>query len=170
MARTQISFQPGELVEVALQFAKGKRYGERALFSTTDERVFYVDEPVAVRIEAEIQKGERFRLGFNRIAGEKQWKVEKVAAPGLNGAALAVQAAAPEPLEKLRHSNGPMTAPTTAPMTAQARLLGALCVAVDAAVEAQEYARKQGLAIVFTGEDVRCFANALCISLDRRSL
>jgi len=44
MPRTQISFQPGEFHELALKFPTGKRYGERALFSTDDDRLRSRDE------------------------------------------------------------------------------------------------------------------------------
>lgn len=159
MAREQIEFRPGKPELITLKYPTGKRYGERALFTTADERVFYADEDVAQRIEAEIGKGEPFRLGWTRGAkGGREWKIETLG--HANGNGTAPPAPQPPP-EEPSNGNGKHVT------TASAKLMAALCCAIDAAVEASAYAARKGMPLTFSGEDVRTMAATLIISNDR---
>jgi len=154
--REIIRFEAGRPETIRLKYATGREItgqdGRRFMFTTTDNRVFFVDPEVAEQIhDAEIPQGEAFRLVRYRQKGGFAWEVERMAeAPAPAAADASVRAEA---------------APVVT--TAQAKLLAALCVAIDSACEAQAYAARKGMPLNFTGEDIRCFANTILINAER---
>jgi hypothetical protein len=134
------------------------------MFTTTDERIFFVDPPVADQIEQAAKGGRPIRVGRIRKArGGFEWIVEPKdeGAAGERPAVMQMPAPQPAPEPDAGNTRHPVT-------TAQAKLMAALCVAIDSAAEATQYAKQRGMPLSFTGEDIRCMANTIIIGNEQR--
>src|SRR5579871_6711405 len=87
--REQVEFPPNLPVTVSMKFAQPKlvsgQFGDRYLFTTCDNRVFFLDPPVAAQIEAlGINVREPFtitRVESGRKGEPASWQVARLAAP-----------------------------------------------------------------------------------------
>lgn len=112
--RQEIQFTPNIPQTVALRYAQGKvvsgMSGDRVMFSTTDNRVMFVDLEVAQMIDAQqINVREEFQITLfwdGKKTSPRQWKVERTigeqsngtfVAPALPPIAPSAPAAAPKP-------------------------------------------------------------------------
>lgn len=78
--------------------------------------------------------------------------------------------ARPEPQKppaELPSTPEPVTLPAAA-VTASHHMMSCYCVAVDVAVEVQEYARRKGINIAFTGSDIRAMGTTVYIGDNQR--
>lgn len=74
-----------------------------------------------------------------------------------------------EPEGRLESPSLPQTATLpVASVTTLQHMMGCYCVAVDVAVEVQEYARKKGINIAFTGSDIRAMGITVYIGDNQR--
>lgn len=91
MPRTKIVFETNKPLELALQFGEGKlspsTFGDpQYMFSTTDNRVFYVADKVAAKIHAlKLSPGEVFEFGraevdYGNNRKGIEWKAARVGA------------------------------------------------------------------------------------------
>ena len=77
--------------------------------------------------------------------------------------------ARPEPQGASEPSSSPEpVALSTAVATASQHMMSCYCVAVDVAVEVQEYARRKGINIAFTGSDIRAMGITVYIGDNQR--
>lgn len=77
--------------------------------------------------------------------------------------------ARPEPEPAPEPPSPPETAPFPASSVAATRhMMSCYCVAVDVAVEVQEYARRKGINIAFTGSDIRAMGITVYIGDNQR--
>ena len=146
-----VEFPPNIPQELRLKFADGKpittKRGPRVLFTLTDDRVMFVDPPVADKIQAlKLAPGEKFRMMQSEVErdGKKlvEWRVAR-----LNAKPNVVAIRDPKS-EWLRCAEE----------------------AIDVLVEVREKAAAKELPVQFTGEDLRQVAATLYIGRgqDRR--
>jgi hypothetical protein len=69
---TEITFPPNTTITVSMKFAQPRlvagKYGERYMFTTTDDARFFVDPPVTAQIEAlGVKSGRRERIRFRHL-------------------------------------------------------------------------------------------------------
>lgn len=173
-----IKFDAGKAELIALKFDAGKncvgRFGPQVQFTTTDERIFWLDTDPANDVEGEIRKlgirtGQEFWLTKVKTShGGFRWVVERTPdarrdagghnVPERSAGYNAPPAPPPPPV----YTPAP---PVPNPITpASAKLMAAYMSAIDTLVEAQAYAARKGLAIAFNGEDVRSTAISCYIS------
>ncbi|MBV9446607.1 MAG: hypothetical protein JO345_12030 [Streptosporangiaceae bacterium] len=172
--REIIRFEAGRPETIRLKYATGReisgQYGPQVMFTTVDNRIFFVDPEVAGQIaDAGIGEGEPFRLiKCRRPKGGWAWEIERMAG-GVWKPAAEVQPEPPAPEPPYPPAADASVRAEAPPVvtTAQAKLLAALCVAIDSACEAQAYAARKGMPLNFTGEDIRCFANTILINAER---
>ena len=168
---------------VALAFDKGVpvegQFGDQVRFTLEDDRIVYVDPPVAQRIEElGIRRGEEFQLCKRPKKGAKGLEVEvvklKCAAAGTPAApqaakregAAAVPATVTGPVQSSAKPNGAAKAngngaPVPVVFTGTGAgdfLLSALVNSVDIWLATQQYAKAKGLDLAITTEDVRALA------------
>jgi hypothetical protein len=170
-----IKFVAGAPEVVALKFDEGKivdgRFGPQMAFTTTDDRIFYLDnEPADDMVGAlrqyGISRGTPFKLTKIRAQhGGYRWQVEPYEADR-NGHR---QPAAPPPV-------APPAAPPSAPAATAAGgassglksdaacMMAAMCSAVDAILETQAYATRKGLGLTFSEESVRAIGLSIYIT------
>ncbi|HEU0139869.1 MAG TPA: hypothetical protein VFQ79_09175 [Bryobacteraceae bacterium] len=168
--REKVQFTPGETVILALEFdppadPRPGRFGDQYMYWFAGDKVAWLDPPVHAQIvatgaragdeiaitRAEVRNGARKRV---------EWQVQRVEDEPADAYTRQLP---PE------HRPTPPTAPAqpaaeprqVAPPRPTAELASALIAAIDAAGVAERYAREQGLAIRFTGEDIRALANAI---------
>lgn len=75
--------------------------------------------------------------------------------------------ARPESQSAAEPSSAPVALPA-ATATASQHMMSCYCVAVDVAVEVQEYARRKGINIAFTGSDIRAMGITVYIGDNQR--
>jgi hypothetical protein len=75
---------------------------------------------------------------------------------------------ASEPPSSPEPVTGPASAVTKASQQASQHMMGCYCVAIDVAVEVQEYARRKGINIAFTGSDIRAMGITVYIGDNQR--
>ncbi len=147
MPREVVQLTAGKQV-IALKFARGKDYGERVMFSTSDDRILYLDQQDARELER-LEIPVKVPFTVSRRNGQVEFGL-------LNGAA--VQSAAPSVSLIQQPAND---TPKIAPIVA--RLMASYMTAVDTLLETQVYAQRKGLVIAVTCEDVRCLAATIFI-------
>jgi hypothetical protein len=165
-----IKFQAGLPEVVALKFDDGVeaqgRFGPQMSFTTTDDRMFYVDLKPANDMMASlrhygIERGTPFKL-TKITAGN--WKVEPYQSD-TNGHRAP---AAPPPVAPPAPPSPPAaTAAGGAPSGLKsdaACMMAAMCSAVDAILETQAYATRKGLGLTFSEESVRAIGLSIYIS------
>lgn len=193
----KITFQPGVPVEVALKYPTGKNvqgnYGEQALFTCTDSRVFYLDPEPASDIERRIgelgiKTGEPFRLTKIKHArgGGCSFRVDRVAnetdlertltrsiAAQKNRREVSVPFREQMPPAAIEPSAERVTAQrviqpegnhNAPPVTRSGAMMAAMCAAVDAVLETQAYATRKGLGVTFSEESIRAIGLSIYIS------
>lgn len=193
----KIVFQPGAPVEVALKFPNGKnvpgKFGEQALFTCTDDRVFYLDPEPASDIERRIgelgiKTGEPFRLTkikhargggcsfrVDRVANETD--LERTLRQSIGARQQKREASVPfreqTPPVAIEPSAERVTAPqriqpegnhNAPPLTRSGAMMSAMCAAVDAVLETQAYATRKGLGVTFSEESIRAIGLSIYIS------
>jgi hypothetical protein len=179
--RETLRFQPNVPEVVALAFAEGRevegRFGNQVMFTLEDDRVMYLDPPVAEKLkELGIRKGQEFQVVKREIVDGKrrsfEWKIEAVklaaaAPPAAKREKAAAQPETPERVQAQSTAKG-VAKPTNGngahvpvPFTGTGAgdfLLSALVNSVDIWLATQQYARAKGLELVVTSEDVRALA------------
>jgi hypothetical protein len=180
--REKIRFEFGQPVTLILKYPQGKevagQYGPQFFYTTLDERVFYVDPDIGYQIEKCPGAAEGAPITIMKCKGPRNatnWEIRPAVTNGPRAVVYAQPAQQPpSELEtrleasiahaQARRNPEPQQQPVT---TAQAKLLAALCVAIDCCVEAEAYAKRRGLPLGFSSEDVRCFANTIVINAER---
>jgi len=82
--REVIDFPPNQPVTVALKYNQGRKvtgqYGDRMMFSTVDDRIFFTDIPLAAQIEsAGINVRENFTITMKQEGkGPRTWEVARI--------------------------------------------------------------------------------------------
>jgi hypothetical protein len=183
--REKIRFEYGQPQTLALKHTGGKSvagaYGPQVLYTTTDERVFYLDLEDAQFIEQsmadmQIPAGQLFTLtkiryprgdghsfqvrrlspqGFSNLVNNLEQSIHMAQSGTRPRAPIAI---ADETRRSLPTAEGPQIA-TAADLSPEAELMFAsFQPAIDAIAKAQEYAEKKGLRITFREEDVRAVA------------
>lgn len=156
-----IRFGWNEPVEVSLKYATGKlvegKFGNSMLFSTTDDRRFFV--PVEVGDEIG-------RLGIH--PGEPITITKRESRDGARkGAAFEIRLARPVAPPVATPAAAPAPAPTvggSAPPPSLREFVTELYrAAIDILVEAEEYAKDRGFEVEFNAEDIRALAATLLI-------
>lgn len=167
--REIIRFEAGRPETVRLKYATGKevqgRGGPQFLFTTVDDRIFFVDPEVARSIQQCGVSGDE-PVTITKYKGPKNtvnWDVRK-----------AVTGASPTPAPVVINQQDTTPAPTsiaeTGPITPMtAKLCACFMASVDAIAEAQRYCARKGLGVTFTNEDVRCVAISAFIQGERMS-
>ncbi len=149
MPREVVQLTTGKQV-IALKFARGKDYGERVMFSTSDDRILYLDQQDARELER-LEIPVKVPFTVSKRNGQVEFGL-------LNGAAASP--AAPT------HSSTQQPPDDTPPLKITpivARLMASYMTAVDTLLETQVYAQRKGLVIAVTCEDVRCLAATIFI-------
>ena len=77
--RTQIQFPHNQPVTVALKFASPKQFGERFMFSTCDNRIFYASPQLAAQIT---QSGINVAQPFTITRIQDGWNVARITSVG----------------------------------------------------------------------------------------
>lgn len=171
-----IRFQTNEPETFGLRFPEGKevegRFGAQVMFSTTDERIFFVDLPVAARIHAmRLSEGEVITITKRSVKeGRKQsikWEIERTA----DFAPVEVEPVQKPAVATLAPAASSKDHSTSNTNILTRQLASALCSAIDAVLIAVEYAKSRGadkeIALDFNAEDVRTLANAGMIQMQR---
>jgi hypothetical protein len=162
-----IKFAAGVPEVVALKFDDGVeaqgRFGPQMSFTTTDDRMFYVDLKPAEEMLTSLKhygitRGTPFKL--TKITAGR-WTV----APYENGhrAPEPPPPAPPAPPQ----APAPVAPPVAAPQglkTDAACMMAAMCSAVDAILETQAYATRKGLGLTFSEESVRAIGLSIYIT------
>jgi hypothetical protein len=193
--RDVIRFQAEEPVEVALKFTDGKdvegRFGAQVLYTTTDDRILYLNPPEAKRImQLGITKGELFTIckheekrGSHKSVS---WDIRRVYpdAPGNGGSAkiladiteTTIHQVNASSRQQQQHPNG-TTAPAAEPpsqletqLEASIRLsqsVQAIKAAILACHEGEKYAASIGYAVHFENEDVRALGISILIGMQQ---
>jgi hypothetical protein len=118
--RETLRFQPNVPEVVALAFAEGRevegRFGNQVMFTLEDDRVMYLDPPVAEKLkELGIRKGQEFQVVKREIVDGKrrsfEWKIEAVklaaaAPPAAKREKAAAQPETPERVQAQPNTNG----------------------------------------------------------------
>lgn len=197
----ELKFVYGQPEVIALKFTEPRMFsgsfGDRALFTLSDERKLWVDAEDASEIvrdmrEHGITQGEPFRMTKIRHprGGGHSFRVEplhaaKPAAPaaGSEGAladkleqSVAIARRDPRAFQHNAHVIPP--APPEAPAAAAAagpddtarRLMSCFAASIEAITDAQAFADRKGLKVTFTSEDVRATAISAYIQLERAAL
>jgi hypothetical protein len=76
--------------------------------------------------------------------------------------------APPEPQGASEPSSSPERVPVPPVTAASQHMMSCYCIAVDVAVEVQEYARRKGINIAFTGSDIRAMGITVYIGDNQR--
>jgi hypothetical protein len=140
------------------------------MFSTVDDRLFFVDPPVAAKIHAlRLRQGEAIVIVKRSYKdGRKvgvRWEVER--AQSIQPEQKPVVATpAPASVPAITETQSPLT-----PNILTRQLAGALIASIDALVLARQYAEKKGIkaeiVLDFNAEDARTLANAAMIQMQR---
>jgi hypothetical protein len=181
-----IRFQADEVYEVALKYPDGKpvegRFGDQVLFTTTDDRVMYLDPPVATQIKnLRIARGELIQICKRSTKrGSKRsidWEVKRVypegkqpgAAPSTeppaNGTAQALQQTATSTTTTANGTPSLESQLSRSIMKTQAD--DAVITAIDACAKGSKYAALIGFPITFEHEDVRSLAISILIGMQQ---
>jgi hypothetical protein len=167
MARELVQLQPGKPELIALKYSKGTAYEHRVMFTTTDNRILYLANDDASRLEQlGIEKETQFFITLVGMTGKHpRYEFRSLTAPE-------VMAFSPEPLDNKSEYIG--TLQTLAPpiewppdetchaesvakapeLTQSARMMACFMSAIDAVAEAQVYATRKGLGITFSSGNV----------------
>ncbi len=166
------------------------QYGIDWRYSVNDgTAVMYLPEEARdVLIQSGVSGGEEVAI---RRLGKRRWEVERIE-PDLSGAETDLPGSkligAPAPLEASntrgaveRQCGSGRPPDTSAPaaepdpfvlppsaVTASQHMMSCYCVAVEVAVEVQEYARRKGMHIAFTGSDIRAMGITVYIGDNQR--
>jgi hypothetical protein len=181
--REIIRFEYGRTETVCLKFATGKevqgRGGPQFMFTTVDDRIFFVDHDIAYNIEhCGAPLGEPIMI--TRTKGPRNtvnWDVRPVNAVPKPAPAPAPVSSGPDLTEKLELSIARVQAAKTAaaePPKSIPDLFGEMLAACGiAAIQAtslmEGYARENGLTLRFDAGAIERMAVSLFISWDRRS-
>lgn len=187
--REIIRFEPGRPETVCLKYATGKEVngagGPQFMFTTVDNRIFFIDPDVAYSIEkCGVRAGDPITI--TKTKGPRNavnWEIrpaDEKAAPAAAAPGRVTFAPPPEPdsafemklrqsIELAQQARAVHEQAAQQPVTTtQAKLLAAFCVAIDSAVEAMAYAQRRGLPLTPpTFEDIRCSANTIMINAER---
>lgn len=154
--RDVIRFEPGEAVTVELKYQTGRAvsgtHGPQMMYTTTDDRVFFLEPQIADSLEAlHLRKGERVRIAKLRQGDGIHWDMERVPSQ---------QDARPV------HQNGisSQDSPGSSPESVMADCFRA---ALDAIADAQEYSNRKALGIAFTSDNVTSAALSAYIAKSR---
>jgi len=188
--RETVEFDPNVIQRLALKYKTGRivsgRNGNRVMFTTSENKVFFIDEDIAQRLyDLRVKTGEPFTVCLRQSNGETRWEVQKLGEQA--DGTFVVQAemkrldASLAAIKTQKAGAGEFA--TAAPALPSTNLLDDACsnrtpsklqealkTAVLAAQAAGEYAKSIGYAAMpqFSSEDLRTMANTLMIQGDRQ--
>lgn len=169
--RDIIRFEPNKPETVNLRFSEGKeidgKFGPQFMYTTTDDRIFFLDPPVAARLDAlSLAMHEEVRIGkMSRAKGGTEWMIEQP--QRLQPVAPVAARPAPPANEPPPFAPEETAAAPAAVQPLRGKFSAAYMVAIDVLQEAQVYATRKGMPLAFTGEDVRALAATLIIDQQR---
>jgi len=153
--------------------------GKAVMYLPEEARDALVQSGVAVGEEVAIRRLGRHRWEVERV--EPDLSLPETETPTSNGipasARLTASNARPAPERQFGSVEGPETSPRAesdafvlpaTAVTASKHMMSCYCVAVEVAVEVQEYARRKGMHIAFTGSDIRAMGITVYIGDNQR--
>ena len=178
----KLTLTPNRPCVIALAFTEGKPVpsklgGDQIMYTLMDGRRFYADLEAAEKIDAlSLGRGEPFEM---TMCVDRTKKKSYEARYLANDAPPAQQTQAPvrqrvetpangttaQVTPQHPQDNAPVTNPS--PSTSGGKLMACFFVAVESLCEVEAYAKRKGMNIQFTAEDVRCCANTLFIADSR---
>ena len=178
--RETVEFDPNVIQRLSLKYKTGRivsgRNGNRVMFTTSENKVFFIDEDIAQRLyDLRVKTGEPFTVCRRQSNGETRWEVLKLGeqADGtyvvqaemkrLDASLAAIKtqkAGAGEFAQSPAPASGQSSVDATCSNCTPSKLQQALQTAVLAAHAAGVYAKSIGYAAMpqFTGDDIRAMA------------
>ena len=164
--RETVEFDPNVVQRLALKYQTGRvvngRNGARVMFTTSDDKVFFLDQDIARRIEdLRMKPGAPFTVCRRQSGKDVAWEVSKLGEQGDGTFVVERETARLDASIAViqQRKAGANEAPT------DSKLATALKASVLAAYAAGEYAKLIGYTAMpqFTSEDLRAMANTLMI-------
>jgi hypothetical protein len=174
--RETVEFDPNVVQRIALKYQTGRvvagRNGARVMFTTADDRVFFLDQDVAQMInDLRLKAGAPFTVCRKQAGNATSWEVLKLGEQ--KDGTFVVQAETARldaQIQKQKAGADQSASPAAAPAqvssdSKDSALACALKASVLAAYAAGVYAKSIGYAAMpqFTSEDLRTMANTLMI-------
>lgn len=179
---TIIKFEAGVSEVLALKFDAGKnvagKFGPQVQFSTTDDRLFYLDEAPAYDVETTlralgIKAGTPFRLTKVKTShGGSRFDVAPAPRGDEGGHNVPERgnvagARSPESAPAAPATNQPLQSATPGITPNAARMMACFMDAITAITEAQVFAKRVGLGITFDSTNVTSAALSCYIAQTR---
>jgi hypothetical protein len=179
--RETVEFDPNVVQRISLKYKTGRivqgNRGNRVMFATSDNRVFFLDEDVAQLIyDLKLKPSAPFTVCRRQSGDSTSWEVLKLGEQGDGtfiverekarlDAAIQTQKAGTGEFATAVPASSSCSKPLIASNCTPSKLQDALQTAVFAAHAAGEYAKSIGYAAMpqFTSEDLRTMANTLMI-------
>lgn len=175
--REVVRFETNIPVEMALEYAEGKpvegRYGDQMYYSLEDNRCMYVELDVARQItQLRIEPGDAFTIcKRERKEGRKRSIAWEVECEGKTAKAAISKVPAPAVATPRQQNTEAQSQNTVRGADAGGENLMGMRLALSASItllaEAEVFAKSKGMALHFTGEDVRAMANCLYIQVSK---
>lgn len=171
--REIIRFETNVPVTVTLKYPEGKemdgRFGPQVMFTTDDDRLFFLNPPEASRLHALRLKAEPVTICKRAVQqGRKKslfWEIER------EQVSPKPVVATPAPAVPTAVATGDVSSSRPQGTITTRQLASVLIASIDALILARDYARSKGLeselVLDFNAEDARTLANATLIGIQK---